>query len=71
MRIDFQPAAVTLEISDNGKGFVPPRSPAEFAPGGHYGLLGMHERVELIGGKLTIESAPGKGTQLKILLPTI
>jgi signal transduction histidine kinase len=69
--INFQPAAVTLEISDNGKGFVPPRSPAEFAPGGHYGLLGMHERVELIGGKLTIESAPGKGTRLKIHLPTI
>ena len=71
VRIDFQPAAVTLEISDNGKGFVPPRSPAEFAPGGHYGLLGMHERVELIGGKLTIESAPGKGTHLKIHLPAI
>ncbi|MGC1377582.1 MAG: ATP-binding protein [Anaerolineales bacterium] len=71
VRINFQPEAVTLEIGDNGHGFVPPRSPAEFAPGGHYGLLGMHERVELIGGKLTIESAPGKGTHLKIHLPAV
>lgn len=68
VHIDFQPTALTLEVSDNGKGFVPPRSPAEFAPGGHYGLLGMHERVELIGGKLTIESAPGYGATLRVEL---
>jgi len=63
--LDFQPSAVILEIKDNGKGFTPPRSPAEFAPGGHYGLLGMHERAELIGGKLTIESS-GIGTVLRV-----
>ena len=66
VRIDFQPGTVTLEVSDNGCGFTPPRSPAEFAPGGHFGLLGMHERVELIGGKLTIESAPEKGSSLRV-----
>jgi signal transduction histidine kinase len=63
--LDFLLSAVTLEIKDNGKGFTPPRSPAEFAPGGHYGLLGMHERAELIGGKLTIESS-STGTVLKV-----
>ncbi|MCX6068912.1 MAG: sensor histidine kinase, partial [Chloroflexi bacterium] len=68
--LEFQPATVTLEISDNGKGFTPPRSPAEFSPGGHYGLLGMHERAELIGGKLSIESAPGQGTVLRVDLLT-
>ncbi len=66
VQINFQPTALTLEVSDNGKGFTPPHSPAEFAPGGHYGLLGMHERVELIGGKLTIESAPGYGARLRV-----
>jgi signal transduction histidine kinase len=65
--LDFQPSAVTLEIKDNGKGFTPPRSPAEFAPGGHYGLLGMHERAELIGGKLTIESSKNK-TVIRVTL---
>lgn len=68
VQINFQPTALTLEVSDNGKGFTPPRSPAEFAPGGHYGLLGMHERVELIGGKLTVESAPGHGALLRVEL---
>jgi signal transduction histidine kinase len=66
VQISFHPAALTLEISDNGKGFTPPRSPAEFAPGGHYGLQGIHERVELIGGKLTIESVPGNGATLRV-----
>jgi signal transduction histidine kinase len=65
VRLDFQPTAVALEIKDNGKGFTPPRSPAEFAPSGHYGLLGMHERAELIGGKLTIESS-SNGTVLRV-----
>jgi len=63
--LDFQPSAATLEIRDNGRGFSPPRSPAEFAPSGHYGLLGMHERAELIGGKLSIESA-GNGTIIRV-----
>jgi signal transduction histidine kinase len=68
--LDFQPSAVTLEVKDNGRGFTPPRSPAEFAPGGHYGLLGMHERAQLIGAELEIKSAPGKGTHLSIYLST-
>ncbi len=63
----FQPNVVILEIKDNGKGFTPPRSPAEFAPGGHYGLLGMHERAELIGGKLTIESS-ANGTIIRVTI---
>ena len=63
----FQPNVVILEVKDNGKGFTPPRSPAEFAPGGHYGLLGMHERAELIWGKLTIESS-ANGTIIRVTI---
>ena len=69
--LKFQTTKIILEISDNGQGFVPPRSPAEFAPAGHYGLLGMHERVELVGGKLSIESAPGKGALLRVELSSL
>jgi two-component system sensor histidine kinase UhpB len=65
--LDFQPSAITLEVKDDGAGFTPPRSPAEFAPGGHYGLLGMHERSELIGGKLSIASDAG-GTSIQVIV---
>jgi signal transduction histidine kinase len=66
VRLTFQASALTLEITDNGQGFAPPRSPAEFAPAGHYGLLGMSERAELIGARLSITSAPGKGATLTV-----
>lgn len=68
LNITFTPQSVTLLVTDNGQGFDVPKSPAEFAPGGHYGLLGLHERAELIGAKLEIRSAPGKGTHLSVSL---
>jgi signal transduction histidine kinase len=57
-------------VADDGRGFIVPESPAEFAPRGHYGLLGLHERAELIGANLEIHSAPDQGTQLVITLPS-
>ena len=55
-------------MSDDGSGFTVPESPAEFAPKDHYGLLGLHERAELIGAQLEIHSAPDQGTRLVITL---
>jgi len=53
---------------DDGKGFN-----LDSAMGGAgqdtYGLMGMHERVELLEGKLKINTAPGKGTQIMVQLP--
>ena len=66
----FDPISTTLTISDDGQGFVIPESPAEFAPSGHYGLLGLHERAELIGANLEINSEAGHGTRLVITLPS-
>jgi signal transduction histidine kinase len=60
--------AVVLEIADNGAGFQVPRSPAEFAPSGHFGLLGVHERAELIGAELSIMSSSGDGTRISVTL---
>jgi signal transduction histidine kinase len=65
----FQQDGIRITIQDNGKGFTVPRSPAEFAPSGHFGLLGMFERAELIGGEIEVDSSPGKGTQLTITAP--
>ena len=59
---------IKLEVTDNGIGFTVPKSPAEFAPGGHFGLLGMRERAELIGGRLEVESSVGRGTRLLVRL---
>jgi NarL family two-component system sensor histidine kinase YdfH len=53
-----------LTIKDNGLGFDP-----EAIPSGHYGLLGIRERIRLTGGQLSIESAPQKGTILTIQVP--
>lgn len=68
LEISFLPETITLHIQDNGRGFVPPESLAELAPQGHYGLLGMHERAELIGATLDVRSAPGQGTRIGITL---
>jgi len=64
--LNFQASEVTLKIRDNGKGFIPPHNPAEFSPGGHYGLLGMHERSELAGGKFSITSSEA-GTIIQVV----
>lgn len=68
LSIRYADSEITLAITDNGNGFVAPASPTEFAPNGHFGLLGIHERADLIGARLEIESAVGKGTSLTVRL---
>lgn len=58
------PDCCTLELRDDGKGFDPAAVGRK-----SFGLLGMRERVERIGGKVTIDSAPGKGTRVWVSLP--
>jgi two-component system, NarL family, sensor kinase len=53
-----------LIIEDDGQGF----DPAHIPPG-HYGLVGLNERVKLMGGKLHIKSAPDSGTRIEVALP--
>jgi signal transduction histidine kinase len=69
LTVHFAHEVIMIEVTDNGKGFVVPKSPAEFAPSGHYGLLGLYERAELIGAALEIRSASGQGTHVNISLP--
>lgn len=59
---------VRLVIRDDGKGFDVDAIMAEQNPT-HYGLLGMRERAELIGGKLSVQSAPDAGTSVEVLVP--
>ena len=58
-----------LEVRDNGRGFVVPNNWIEFARQGHLGLIGGFERAEAVGGKVTVNSAPGTGTQIQVRVP--
>jgi two-component system NarL family sensor kinase len=55
---------VQLTIADDGKGFDPSQTPK-----GRYGLIGISERVKLLGGKFRLESQPGAGTRLEVKIP--
>jgi len=67
--LTFGPETVTLTVADDGSGFVVPESPAELAPQAHFGLLGIHERAELIGAHLSLVSRRGEGTRVQVAVP--
>jgi signal transduction histidine kinase len=59
--------ALHIEIEDDGRGFDPENvSQAHRRP---FGLMGIRERVEILGGSVRIDSAPGKGTRIHIDVP--
>ncbi|MFG2480730.1 sensor histidine kinase [Streptomyces fagopyri] len=55
---------VAVGIVDDGRGFVPDHLPARDPEAGGFGLGAMRARIDALGGTLTIESAPGHGTEL-------
>jgi signal transduction histidine kinase len=58
--------ALRFEVRDDGRGFDPARAAAN----GHFGLVGMRERAGALGAHLTVESAPGRGTAVLVVIPT-
>ncbi len=60
---------LTLEIEDDGQGFDALALARPDDSGRGVGLLGMRERVELLGGTLQLDSAPGEGTRLSLTVP--
>jgi signal transduction histidine kinase/ligand-binding sensor domain-containing protein len=64
--LDFAHRGMNMTIEDNGRGFaVDAPSLAE----GHFGLTGMNERAQQIGGRVTVTSKEGKGTRVHIEVP--
>ena len=55
---------IVIEIRDNGIGFDPATAARENS--GHFGLAGMRERLNRLGGQLHIESQPGRGTRVRV-----
>ena len=58
--------ALWIQVEDEGRGF----DPANVESGGGFGLLSIRERIEGFGGSFEIDSAPGRGTRMKLILPT-
>ncbi|MCL7453075.1 MAG: histidine kinase [Anaerolineae bacterium] len=56
---------VAVQVRDDGTGFVPPQRVSDLVEAGHYGLMGMHERAQLVGAHLVIRSHPGAGTTIE------
>jgi signal transduction histidine kinase len=64
VRVEAQEEHVVLEIRDNGRGF----NTSHEHPG-HFGLQSMRSRAAEIGARLTIASAPGSGTAVRVRVP--
>lgn len=64
IRLILDDQYVQLSIEDNGDGFEVPSRLVDLIRDGHYGLVGSFERAEAIGGTLTIDSQPGRGTTI-------
>lgn len=67
--VEFSEHSIRIKIQDNGKGFEIPTRVGDLARIGKLGLAGMQERAQLLGGKVTIDSEPGKGTILTVEVP--
>lgn len=58
---------VQLIVSDNGKGFDPEAQRDK----SHLGLASMRQRIAMLGGRLSIDSSPGRGTAIRAWVPTV
>ena len=56
-----------MRVADDGEGFEQTDAFSEI--GGHFGLLGMRERAERLGGELQLHSEPGEGTEVEVTVP--
>ena len=67
VEIKAENSRLTVEVSDCGAGF----DPAAIVPEGHLGLVGMRERVEILGGSFDLQSKVGQGTTIRVTLPLL
>jgi signal transduction histidine kinase len=68
LRLERKPGSVAAWIEDDGRGFEAARLVQDASERGA-GLVGMRERVALLGGGLVIQSSRGEGTRLSVEIP--
>jgi signal transduction histidine kinase len=64
VRAGLRPATVEVTVTDDGAGFDPAEVPED-----HFGLVGMRERADGLGGHLDVAAAPGEGTAVTLQVP--
>jgi len=69
VKVEFNEDKFRITVNDNGKGFSVPETIGDLARDGKLGLAGMQERTQLLGGTLTVESRPDKGSSVTVELP--
>jgi two-component system sensor histidine kinase UhpB len=69
IELDQSETVVQLAIRDDGVGFAVASTLEQAAERGRLGLLGMRERVQILGGTLDVDATPGHGTRIRISLP--
>jgi signal transduction histidine kinase len=67
LQVRYEDDRIRVVVADNGCGFDPAKALA--AGGPHFGLVGMRERTERMGGRFEIRSSPGHGTELSVEVP--
>ena len=69
VELRMERSSVEVHVRDDGRGFVVPDRLDDFSRTGHFGLVGLAERVEQADGEITITSYPGMGTTLAVRIP--
>ncbi len=65
----FSTEQISLVVQDDGSGFEVPENMTDFASSGSFGIMGLEERAQLFGGRVTVESAPRNGTTVQLVIP--
>ncbi|HVR88217.1 MAG TPA: GAF domain-containing sensor histidine kinase [Candidatus Limnocylindria bacterium] len=65
----YDASSVVVTIEDDGAGFDVEQTSAVARSAGHYGLVGMRERAEAVGGQFDVRSASGGGTTVAVTIP--
>ncbi len=69
VQLILEKPAVQVIVQDNGRGFAVPKPLGLLLELDHFGLVGLRERVQLLGGTLEIHSVPGEGTIVHVRIP--
>ena len=60
---------LVVQVTDNGVGFQDPDAQMKHVDNGGYGLYNVEQRIEQMGGRISFESAPGRGTTVTLMVP--
>lgn len=69
IRLGIRDSSFVAQVEDDGCGFDVAGVQSRYDERGSLGMINLHERTELLGGRIRVESAPGKGTRVTVIIP--